>query len=57
MPSDTKKKLMKDIELANNRLIQLNKKKTEDELERIKIEEALRAGKRNCTKGTTSLTR
>lgn len=39
------KKLMKDIELANNRLIQLNKKKTEDELERIKIEEALRAEK------------
>lgn len=39
------RKLMKDIEGANQRLILMNRKKTEDEAERIKIEAALKEQK------------
>lgn len=39
------RKLLKDIEVANQRLILLNKKKTEDEAERLRIEGALKEQK------------
>lgn len=39
------RKLMKDIEAANQRLILMNRKKTEDEAERIKIDAALKEQK------------
>jgi hypothetical protein len=39
------RKLMKDIEAANQRLILMNRKKTDDEAERIKIEAALKEQK------------
>ena len=44
------RKLMKDIEAANQRLILMNRKKTEDEAERIKIEAALKEQKDIATK-------
>lgn len=44
------RKLMKDIEGANQRLILMNRKKTEDEAERIKIEAALKEQKDIATK-------
>ena len=44
------RKLMKDIEAANQRLILMNRKKTEDETERIKIEATLKEQKDIATK-------